>query len=119
VNKDLAKHFAGEITMSSALAHKWLGVDAGELGGAVGKTGKAGESVGWLRWAKSELEELKKDSGSHRGLSYISSARKERKDRVSEELQSVSAFLNHYQKMNDSVRAPRFSLVGLLAERQL
>lgn len=90
--------------MSSALAHKWLGIDAGEVGGDVGKAGKAGESVGWLRWAKAELEELKKDSGSHHGLSYISSASKERKERVSEELQGVSAFLNYYQKMNNSVR---------------
>jgi len=100
--------------MSSALAHKWLGVDAGESGGAVGKTGKAGESVGWLRWSQAELEEMKKDSGSHRGLSYISSASKERKERVSEELQSVSAFLSHYQKMNDSVRVLSFSLVDKL-----
>jgi hypothetical protein len=117
VTKDLTKHFAGEITMSSALAHKWLGVDAGELGGVVGKTGKAGESVGWLQWAKAELEELK-DSGSHHGLSYISSASKERKERVSEELQGVSAFLIHYQKMNDSVRVLG-SLIGWLTERQL
>lgn len=107
VGRDLTKHFAGEITLSSALAHKWLGVDAGELGGAVGKTGKAGEGVGWLRWAKAELEELKKDSGSHHGLSYISSASKERKERLLEELQGVSAFLNQYQKMNDSVRVLR------------
>ncbi len=101
--------------MSSALAHKWLGVDAGEVGGAVGKTGKAGESVGWLRWAKTELEDLKKDSGSHHGLSYISSASKERKERVSEELQSVSAFLNHYQKMNDSVRVHTCSFGWLIS----
>ena len=73
--------------------------------------------MGWLRWAKAELDELKKDSGSHRGLSYTSSANKERKERISEELQGVSAFLNHYQKMNDSVRVRGF-LIGWLAERQ-
>jgi hypothetical protein len=81
------------------MAHKWLGVDAGEKGG----TDKAGEAVAFLQWSRKELEELK-DGGK---LVSIGAAEKEktdkRKDKINNELASVNVFYKYYNKMNDTV----------------
>jgi hypothetical protein len=79
----LRRYLHDETVFHDALARKWLGVDAGENGG----TDRGGDAVGFLIWAKKELEELK--------------GRK--KDRVSDELETVNVFLKHYKKVNDSV----------------
>ncbi|KAF7299115.1 BRO1 domain-containing protein [Mycena indigotica] len=83
VSTDLRRYLNDETAIHEALAHKWLGVDAGENGG----TDRGGDAVAFLVWTKKELEELK--------------GRK--KDRVSEELESVTVFLKHYKKINDSL----------------
>ncbi|KAF8208732.1 BRO1 domain-containing protein [Mycena galopus ATCC 62051] len=83
ISTDLRRYLNEETVFHGALARKWLGVDAGENGGSE----RGGDAVGFLTWAKKELEELK--------------GRK--KDRVSDELDSVSVFLKHYKKVNDSV----------------
>jgi hypothetical protein len=83
VSTDLRRYLNEEAMFHDALAHKWLGVDAGENGG----TDRGGDAVGFLTWSKKELEELKG----------------RRKDRITEELETVSAFLKHYKKLNDSV----------------
>jgi len=81
------------------MAHKWLGVDAGEKGG----TEKTGEAVAFLKWARKELEELK-DGGK---LVTIGAAEKERmdkrKDKINNELASVNVFYQYYKKMNDTI----------------
>lgn len=95
VSADLRRYLADEGIFHGALARKWLGIDAGENGG----TSKGGEAVAFLAWAKKELEELK-DGG--RGLG-IGKEKKERKDKVLEELDSVTVFWKYYKKLNDSV----------------
>ncbi|KAJ7043911.1 BRO1 domain-containing protein [Mycena alexandri] len=83
VSADLRRYLNEETVFHDALARKWLGVDAGENGGS----DRGGDAVAFLLWAKKELEELK--------------GRK--KDRISDELDSVNVFLRHYKKVNDSL----------------
>lgn len=97
VTKDLTRWLADESALTSALSHKWLGVDAGEKSSTIGK---AGEAVGFLGWAKDELEGLK--DGGH-GIAGLA-RKKKRKERVAEEIGGVAAFLNHYKKLNNTVR---------------
>jgi len=82
-----------------ALARKWLGVDAGEHAG----TTKGGEAVGFLAWAKKELEQLK-DGGRGLSIGKDNKDKKERrKDKVMDELENVTVFWKHYKKVNDSL----------------
>ncbi|OJT15426.1 pH-response regulator protein palC [Trametes pubescens] len=101
VAPELRRYLADEVALHSALAHKWLGVDAGEHGG----TSKGGVAVGFLAWAKKELEELR--SGHTAGGMMDSDREKEmrerRKARVQEELESTSTFLVGYKRMNDTL----------------
>ncbi|CAK5270293.1 unnamed protein product [Mycena citricolor] len=83
VSSDLRRYLTDEAAFHNAMAHKWLGIDAGENGG----TDRGGEAVALLAWAKKDLEELKS----------------RRKDRVIEELAGVNVFLKHYKKVNDSL----------------
>jgi hypothetical protein len=89
---------ADEGVFHGALARKWLGVDAGENNGAT----KGGEAVAFLAWAKKELEELK-DGGRGFGIGREKEKKERRKDKVVEELDSVTVFWKHYKKLNDSV----------------
>ncbi|KAJ7695968.1 hypothetical protein B0H17DRAFT_1054391 [Mycena rosella] len=75
ITADLRRHLGDAAAFHGALARKWLGVDAGE-------GDRGGDAVGFLVWARKELEELK--------------GRKS-------ELESVSVFLKHYKKANDSL----------------
>ncbi|KAG2089843.1 BRO1 domain-containing protein [Suillus discolor] len=94
---ELRRYLADASAFHTALAHKWLGVDAGESG--VGE--KGGEAVAWLLWAKKELEDMK-ESGL--GIAVGRDREKRgRKGRVADELESVSVFLKHYKKINDSL----------------
>ncbi|KAG0692044.1 hypothetical protein DFH29DRAFT_1085056 [Suillus ampliporus] len=83
VSVELRRYLADASAFHAALAHKWLGVDAGESG----VREKGGEAVAWLLWAKKELEDMKRG----------------RKGRVADELESVGVFLKHYKKINDSL----------------
>lgn len=98
VSTDLRRYLGNQATFHSALSHKWLGVEAGEKGG----TEKGGEAVGFLQWAKKELDDLK-DSGK---LSLVNSE-KEKEERwkqdINEQLESVNVFFKYYKKMNDTV----------------
>ncbi|KAF8198069.1 hypothetical protein BJ912DRAFT_922770 [Pholiota molesta] len=70
---DLRHYLANQATLHNALSHKWLGVDAGEKGGAE----KGGEAVAFLQWAKKELDEIK-DTGK---LPSLGQSRKEEEER--------------------------------------
>ncbi|KAI9067272.1 hypothetical protein FKP32DRAFT_1563968 [Trametes sanguinea] len=98
---ELRRYLADEIALHNALARKWLGVDAGEHGG----TSKGGIAVGFLEWAKKELEELR--GGSSSGGVMDSDREKEmrdrRKARVHDELESTNTFLTGYKRMNDTM----------------
>lgn len=99
VSSDLRRYLHNQANFHHALSHKWLGVDAGEKGG----TERGGEAVGFVQWAKKELEELK-DSGR---LVTIGHDEKEREEiwkrELNEALSSVNVFYKYYQKMNDTV----------------
>lgn len=103
VAPELRRYLADEAALHAALARKWLGVDAGEHGG----TSKGGVAVGFLIWAKKELEELKSGHASGGMISgeREKEIRERRKARVQEELESTGTFLVGYKKMNDSVSA--------------
>lgn len=101
VAQELRRYLADEVALHAALARKWLGVDAGEHGG----TSKGGVAVGFLAWAKKELEELK---SGHASGGIVSGEREKemrerRKARVQEELERTITFLVGYKKMNDAV----------------
>jgi hypothetical protein len=99
---ELRRYLADEQALHSALAHKWLGVEAGEAAG--GK--RMGEAVAFLAWAKKELEDLKDGGGKGVGVGgggREEEVRKRRKERVGEELGSVGVFFKYYKNMNDSV----------------
>ncbi|KAL0956836.1 hypothetical protein HGRIS_002948 [Hohenbuehelia grisea] len=101
VSADLRRYLNDEAAFHDALARKWLGVDAGESGG----NDRGGEAVGFLAWAKKELEDLK-DGGSGKGIigsGKEKEARERRKEKVSDELAKVLVFWKHYKKINDSL----------------
>jgi hypothetical protein len=97
VSSDLRRYLADEIVFHGAVARKWLGVDAGEKAGTTG----GGEAVGFLTWAKRELEDIKGSGGG--AISVGASREKKGKGKVAEEMESVATFLKHYKKLNDSV----------------
>lgn len=100
VSTEMRRYLNNQATLHSALSHKWLGVEAGEKGG----TDKGGDAVGFILWAKKELEELK-DSGKLTSL--VHSDNKESDERwkksITQELGVVTSFAKYYKKMNDTV----------------
>jgi len=98
VSPELRRYLAEEAAFHAALARKWLGVDAGENGG----NAKGGVAVGFLIWAKKDLEDLKSGTGIM-GTDREKEMRERRREKIIEELESVSTFLKGYKKMNDTV----------------
>ncbi|EKM54651.1 uncharacterized protein PHACADRAFT_175173 [Phanerochaete carnosa HHB-10118-sp] len=99
---ELRRYLADEVLLHNALAHKWLGVDASENGGSQ----QSGVAVGFLTWARQDLEELKGGaSGVNIGvvMERERDMREERKARVQAEADSVNVFLKGYKRMNDSM----------------
>lgn len=104
VAPELKRYLADETALHSALASKWLGVDCGESGGL----DRIGQAVGYLQWAKKELEGLKDGTKSGITLPGINNenekqTRDRRKATVARELETVTIFLKHYKSMNDTV----------------
>ncbi|KAL1406315.1 hypothetical protein Q8F55_008011 [Vanrija albida] len=104
---ELKRYLRKEALLSSALAYKWLGVDAGENS----KGAKVGEAVAWVKEAQSRLGELEdgKVADRMKGLSLgkggerRKEARKVRQGRVDRELADIAAWTSAYTKMNDTV----------------
>ncbi|CAE6389052.1 unnamed protein product [Rhizoctonia solani] len=94
MSQDIRRYLEEESALNEALAHKWLGVDAGEAN-------RTGDAVGYLRWAKSELESLKE--GRLARFKKSGGDGKMKKERSAEEIESVGMFLNNYLRTNDSV----------------
>lgn len=122
VNPALRHYLADNGNLHAALAHKWLGVDAGENGGAQ----KAGFAVAFLAWSKSSLESLLSSSSSDHSLPSLPSADKlksqEKKDlrnrfkeEVKKELEDVKTFYKYYKKMNDSLHFEKVPSQGEVA----
>ncbi|KAG8692112.1 hypothetical protein FRC09_011452, partial [Ceratobasidium sp. 395] len=97
VSQDVRRYLEDEAALAGALAHKWLGVDAGEAG-------KTGDAVGYLKWAKGELEALKEGKLARFKKGGGGGDAKMKKERSVEELESVGTFLKNYQKVNDTVQ---------------
>lgn len=116
---ELSRYLRKESVFSSALAHKWLAVEAGEAA----KSQRVGESLAWLKEAQSRLRELEdgKMREKMKGLSLGRKSRKEersaRKDRVERELEDMAAWARTYQRMNDTVSDT--SAGGMLIVRSL
>ncbi|GBE80611.1 hypothetical protein BKA93DRAFT_819443 [Sparassis latifolia] len=98
VAPELRRYLSDEVAFHAALAHKWLGVDAGEHGG----TSQCGHAVGFLVWAKKELEELKSGGGVME-TEREKQMRERRREKVAEELERVTVFLKGYKTINDTV----------------
>ncbi|KAF9519146.1 hypothetical protein BS47DRAFT_74370 [Hydnum rufescens UP504] len=103
VNADITRYLAEQGALATALAHKWLGVEAGEAG-------KCGEAVAYLSWAHEELQGVKEGKrkmphlgGGSGGGKESKEKKKERKERVVEETEHVSLFLDTYKRENNSV----------------
>ncbi|KII92563.1 hypothetical protein PLICRDRAFT_134270 [Plicaturopsis crispa FD-325 SS-3] len=94
VSADLRRYLSDESSFHAAIAKKWLGVDAGEHSDSA----KGGEAVGFLVWAKKELEALKGIN-----ISGQKETRERKKEKVAEELDAVNVFLKNYRKLNDSL----------------
>ncbi|KAL0061095.1 hypothetical protein AAF712_012089 [Marasmius tenuissimus] len=117
VSPELRHYLSDEAALHSALAKKWLAIDAGEKGGSE----KGGDAVGFMLWAQKELQEMK-DGGKGGGVSGLAKGDKEkkgrslRKERISQELESVGVWLKHYKKANDTIHfQPVPSQAGLQA----
>ena len=97
---ELRHYLADELALHNALAHKWLGVDAGEHGGSQ----QSGVAVGFLTWSKKELEELKNGGGISVAVSTDreKDMKEVRRARLRIEMESASVFLKGYTRMNDS-----------------
>ncbi|KAF9257947.1 hypothetical protein L218DRAFT_909832 [Marasmius fiardii PR-910] len=104
VTPELRHYLGDEAALHSALAKKWLAIDAGEKGG----TEKGGDAVGFMAWAQKELQEMR-DGGKSGGVSAIAKGEKEkkgrslRKERIAQELESAGVWLKHYKKANDTL----------------
>jgi hypothetical protein len=86
--------------LHGALARKWLGADAGAHD-------SPGVAVGFLGWAKRELDSLRDGSArSHSGVKEERrDGRRERRGRIVAEAEDAAQFLRYYTRMNDTVRA--------------
>ena len=107
VSPDLRRYLSRQADLHSALSHKWLGVDAAEKGGPE----RGGEAVGFLEWAKKELEELK-DSKS---FSLPGTTDKDAEDlwktKLADEIRKATLFYKYYKRINDAVRHFHFASV--------
>ncbi|ORY35594.1 hypothetical protein BCR39DRAFT_461419 [Naematelia encephala] len=101
------RYLRKESQLAEALAHKWLGVDAGENS----KGSRIGEAVAWTRDAQTRLSEMEdgavrekmKALGLGKGNERKKEERKARKGRVERELEDVQAWVRVYTRMNDTV----------------
>jgi hypothetical protein len=100
--------------LSLALAHKWLGVDAGENG----KGAKVGEAIAWMKDAQSRLEDMEdsairekmKGLGLGKGNEKRKEERRARQGRVERDIDDVGAWLKSYERENNSVSQVRMPL---------
>jgi hypothetical protein len=98
VTESLLLYARDTAALHGALARKWLGAEKGAQDAH-------GMAVGFLGWAKRELDALR-DSGTRKGGKE--EGRDERRDRrghIVAEAEDVAQFLRYYTRMNDTVRA--------------
>ena len=84
--------------LHGALARKWLGAERGAQDAA-------GMAVGFLGWAKRELDALHGGRAHGGGKEEGRDERRERRGHIAAEAEDVAQFLRYYTRMNDTVRA--------------
>lgn len=86
--------------LHGALARKWLGADAGARDSPE-------VAVGFLGWAKRELDALRDGGGRSQGggKEEVRDARRERRGRIAAEAEDAAQFLRYYTRVNDTVSA--------------
>lgn len=102
------RYLKKEGLLSQALAHKWLGVDAGENGKGV----RIGEAIALCKYSQARLEDMEdgavrekmKGLGIGRGNEKRKEERKARKGRVERDLEDIGAWVKSYTRQNDTVR---------------
>lgn len=106
LNSGFKRYLKKEAMLSQALAHKWLGVDAGENG----KGARIGEAVAWCKDAQTRLEVMEDGAVREKmkglGLGKLNDRKKEerkaRKSRVERDLEDISAWVKSYARQNDT-----------------
>ena len=100
VTEPLLRYARDGAALHGALARKWLGADAGARD-------TSGVAVGFLGWAKRELDTLRDGGGAGPrvgGKEEGRDGRRERRERITAEAEDVAQFLRYYTRMNDTVR---------------
>lgn len=117
LNAGFKRYLKKEAMLSQALAHKWLGVDAGENG----KGAKIGEAIAWCKDAQTRLEVMEDGAVREKmkglGLGKMNDRKKEerkaRKGRVERDLEDIAAWVKSYSRQNDTVSASTLKLGAL------
>lgn len=91
VDADLRKHLEHGSAHALAMAFKWFGIDAGEHE-------RNGAAIAFLTAAKEDLAELKDVKSASPAES-----KSQRKEAMTEEIDSVSQWLRRYKVANDSI----------------
>jgi len=99
VSPDLRRYLSRQADLHSALSHKWLGVDAAEKGGPE----RGGEAVGFLEWAKKDLEELKDSKTFSLPGTTDKEAEDQWKTKLADEIRKTTLFYKYYKRINDTV----------------
>ena len=97
ISQDLRTYLSDGRTFSSALAYKWLGVDAGE------NANKIGDALAWLNLAKQGVLQLQGQGKISFAARKGKVERAKRKDRLVEELEDIEAYIKGYKHTNDTV----------------
>lgn len=98
VTESLLLYAHDSAALHGALARKWLGAEKGAQDGH-------GMAVGFLGWAKREMDALRDGRARGGGKEEGRDDRRERRGHIATEAEDVAQFLRYYTRMNDTVRA--------------
>lgn len=98
VTESLLLYAHDAAVLHGALARKWLGAEKGALDAS-------GMAIGFLGWAKRELDTLRDGRVRGGGKDEGRDERRERRGHIAAEAEDVAQFLRYYTRMNDTVRA--------------
>ena len=98
VTESLLLYAHDAAALHGALARKWLGAEKGAQDAS-------GMAIGFLGWAKRELDALRDGRVRGGGKDEGRDERRERRGHIATEAEDVAQFLRYYTRMNDTVRA--------------
>jgi hypothetical protein len=98
VTESLLLYAHDSAALHGALARKWLGAEKGAQDAP-------GMAVGFLGWAKREMDALRDGKARGGGKVEGRDERRERRGHIAAEAEDVAQFLRYYTRMNDTVRA--------------